>query len=111
MKFIGRVENLTEVGVPSMFAGYNGKPAIITKSGYLISGPGYLEMDVDIRQFNILARRALYQVWDCTSTAKLNLAAVIQGDHVTELPERVLGCATLNALDFPQLTGLISSCS
>lgn len=111
MKLIGHAENLSVPSVlGSMFERYNGrKPVIITKSGYLISGPGYLEMDVDIRQFNILARRALYQVWGCTSTAKLNLAAVIQGDHATELPERVFGCATLNALDLPQLTSAVTA--
>jgi hypothetical protein len=111
MKVIGHAENLSVPSVlGAMFERYNGrKPVIITKSGYLISGPGYLEMDVDIRQFNIMARRALYQVWGCTSKAKLNIAAVIQGDHAAELPERVLGCATLNALDFPQLTGVLTA--
>eukprot|EP00746_Dinoflagellata_sp_MGD_P069874 gnl/MRDRNA2_/MRDRNA2_28589_c0_seq1.p1 gnl/MRDRNA2_/MRDRNA2_28589_c0~~gnl/MRDRNA2_/MRDRNA2_28589_c0_seq1.p1 ORF type:complete len:527 (+),score=76.84 gnl/MRDRNA2_/MRDRNA2_28589_c0_seq1:111-1583(+) len=110
LKLIGRAENLP---IPSMlastFARYNGKkPAIITRSGYLISGPEYLEMDVDVRKFCWAARQALYQVWDSVSEAKITLAAVVQGDHDMELPERVFGCATLNRLDLPQLTGVVT---
>lgn len=107
LKLIGHAEDLQ---VPSMlastFARYNGKkPAIITRSGYLISGPEYLEMDVDIRKFCWAARQGLHQVWERTSEARITLAAVIQGDQATELPERIFGCATLNRLDFPHLTG------
>merc|ERR1712124_113829 len=80
LKLIGRAEDLP---VPGMLAGpferYNGKkPAIITRSGYLISGPEYLEMDVDIRKFCWAARQGLYQVWERTSEARITLAAVIQ---------------------------------
>lgn len=103
LKLIGQVGNFSELNVPSMLQTYNGKPVLITKSGTMYSGHGYLEMDVDVKCFSFPARLALSQLWNKVSQADLTFAAVIQGDTEVELPERILGCASLHRINLHDL--------
>lgn len=110
MKLIGQVGNFSELSVPNMLQGYNGKPVLITKSGSLYSGNGYLEMDVDVNCFCYMARMALSQLWNKVPEAELAFAAVIQGDTEEELPERLLGCASLHRMDLQRLVDSAKLC-
>lgn len=104
MKFIGQVDNIEDLSIPSMLAGYNGKPAMITKSGTLFHGPNYIEIDVDIRCFSYLAKQGVHQLWNRIGEMDLCFAALIQGDTSEELPERLFACAKLHKVDIAQLT-------
>lgn len=103
MKLIGQVANFSELNIPNMFQSYNGKPVLITKSGSLHRGNGYLEMDVDVNCFCYMARAALHQLWQKVSEAQLEVAVLVQGDTEEELPERLLGCAILDHIELQRL--------
>merc|ERR1712072_736822 len=68
-KFIGRGEN----GVPRALKGWNGKPALITQDGRLLRGDGYVEMDINIADWCLIARKALYTMFQTVPERKLSL--------------------------------------
>ncbi|GBG26844.1 Protein ENHANCED DISEASE RESISTANCE 2 [Hondaea fermentalgiana] len=105
-KIIGHVLNMVEVGVPSMFQSYNGKPAIVFKTGTIFSGPidgnvqdHYVEFDINVHEFAYLARKALHSMIDRVPQMRLRCAFVLQGEDDEELPEQVFACSALHNLD------------
>ena len=51
LKLLPRLDNMSSLGLPSWIAGYNGKPALITKSGALYRGDDYLEIGMNTFRF------------------------------------------------------------
>jgi len=108
-KLIGMVMNMAEIGLPSFLRGYNGKPAIINKSGQLFfgktSGPNpysYMEMDILVHTFAFIARKGLYSVRDSISRMSLRAGFVIQAEDDDEMPECLFGCTALFNLNYAQ---------
>ena len=100
LKVIGLVENMEEVGFPDMVAGYNGKPVLVTKSAKLVAATEQvLEIEYDIRQWSILARKSLHSLRDKLSDAKCQIGMLVEGRTDEELPEQLLGCFRLHFLD------------
>jgi len=91
-------ENIESVGLPSWMAPYNGKPVVITKSGYVVREnpeqgalPGeWLEIGVDVRQFNWLARRGLVNNKAIIMKAALHFGFMVQAVDEDTLPEGLL---------------------
>ena len=101
------------------FKGYNGKPVLITKTGTAFRGGAggveYFEMDINVHRFNFISRKVLHSMWDRFSGIRARLGFVVQGATPlcplrgepagadghgdNELPEQVLGCATLDRWD------------
>jgi len=44
------VKNMEALDLPSFIQSYNGKPVLITKSGSLMKGEGYMEMDIRVHR-------------------------------------------------------------
>mmetsp|Transcript_22523 Transcript_22523/g.29472 ORF Transcript_22523/g.29472 Transcript_22523/m.29472 type:complete len:605 (-) Transcript_22523:181-1995(-) len=109
-KVIGQVENIEKLGLPNFVSGYNGKPVLITKSGTLYHGHGYLEIDINIYMFNFLAKKTLHMLEDQFPQMVFNIALVLEGKKEEELPEAVVGTALLKNIDvkkaaeFPSLS-------
>jgi hypothetical protein len=104
LKVIGMVDNMDEIGFPDIVAGYNGKPVLVTKSCQLKFWPSQeecevLEIEYDVRQWSIVARKTLHALRDKFKDAKCQLGMVIEGQTDDELPEQLLGCFRLNFLD------------
>mmetsp|Transcript_53210 Transcript_53210/g.164932 ORF Transcript_53210/g.164932 Transcript_53210/m.164932 type:complete len:460 (+) Transcript_53210:2-1381(+) len=91
-KAIACCENPEDVHVPDMFHTYNGKPCLITKCGYIVKDPAgeWLEIGVDVRGFNILARRMLYSFRSLLPRTKIHYGFLIQGVEDEEMPEGLL---------------------
>lgn len=105
-KVIGLVHNTVEVGVPAMFQSYNGKPAIIFKTGKIYSGSingnpqdQYVEFDVCVHDFAYLARKALHAMIDRAPQMRLRCAFIVQGETDEELPEQVFACSAVHKLN------------
>ena len=47
LKLLPRLDNMDKLGLPGWITGYNGKPALVTKSGALYKGEDYLEIDMN----------------------------------------------------------------
>jgi hypothetical protein len=47
---MAQVWNIKDLRLPSFIANYNGKPVLINKSGLLIRGNGYFEMDINVHR-------------------------------------------------------------
>jgi hypothetical protein len=104
LKTIGVVDNMEEIGFPDIVSGYNGKPVLVTKSAQLSFWPAQnncevLEIEYDVRQWSILARKTLHSLREKFKDAKCQLGMVIEGQNDDELPEQLLGCFRVNFLD------------
>eukprot|EP00658_Telonema_sp_P-2_P015566 TRINITY_DN16001_c0_g1_i3.p1 TRINITY_DN16001_c0_g1~~TRINITY_DN16001_c0_g1_i3.p1 ORF type:complete len:377 (+),score=86.72 TRINITY_DN16001_c0_g1_i3:2-1132(+) len=95
-KFIG----LSHTGVPWALKRFNGKPALITQDGRLHRGDGYIEMDINIADWCMTARRALYLSLSTVPERVLSLAHVIEAREDEHMPEQTLCCMNLNRLTF-----------
>jgi len=104
-KVIGFAENVPALNLPMILAPtvrqYNGKPALITKSGTCEKSPDgeWLEVDFDVRKFIWLARSMLCSLHDRLQKASLHIGFVIQGCEDDELPENVIGEMRIHNLD------------
>merc|ERR1711972_885359 len=85
--------NPEAVHVPDMFHTYNGKPCLIAKCGYIVKDPlrgEWLEIGIDVRGFNILARKMLCSFRHLLPQTKIHYGFMIQGVEDDELPEGLL---------------------
>jgi hypothetical protein len=100
-KAVAKCENPEEVNIPEAFHSYNGKPCLITKSGYIVKDPNgvWLEIGVDVRRFNVMARKCLSSFRSVLPQAKIHYGFWIQSVDDDEMPEGLLcdvHCAGFN---------------
>eukprot|EP00752_Nemacystus_decipiens_P003394 g3140.t1 len=63
-------------------------------------GPGeFLELDVHVRKWNFMARKGLNKLTPKFGLINVSVAFLIEGREDAELPEQILGCATVNCFD------------
>lgn len=91
-KAIAQCLNPSDVHVPDMFHTYNGKPVLIAKCGYIVKDPlgEWLEIGVDVRGFNVLARKMLCSFRGVLPRTKIHYGFLVQGVEDDELPEGLL---------------------
>jgi hypothetical protein len=104
MKIIGMVTNMEEATFPEMIKGYNGKPVLVTKSAQIntISGADgmeILDIEFDVRQWSILARKTLHSMHQKLQEVKCQVGLVIEGKTDEELPEQIIACFGINYLN------------
>ena len=82
-------------------ASYNGKPALIKKTGTLFvdKGQHYFEMQINVHNFGAMTRLALGSLKGRFKEMAARVAFTIEGRSEDQLPELVLGCADLHNLD------------
>ena len=108
LKAIGLVENLDEIGVPEIVSGYNGKPVLVTKSAKMHAfSPEVFEIEFDVRQWSILARKSLHSLHDKLKEAKCQFGMLIEGKTDEELPEQLLGCYRIHFIDIHEALNIV----
>ena len=114
LKLIGYGRNFDEVGAPSFVKSYNGKPVLLAAGGLgggrlgigqVFRGPNYLEVDIDVgAHFTYLVQKGICWVLSYCDRLVSDIGFVIEGRCEEDLPECMLGCATLNKM--PVLSGV-----
>lgn len=99
-------ENPQDINVPDLLHKYNGKPALITKSGYIIKDPAgeWMEIGIDVRKFNPLCRKMLVSFRDMIPRTKIHYGFLIQAVEDDEMPEGLICdmyCHGVNIVDEP----------
>lgn len=115
LKLIARVVNVEEWAENAPLSGtehkllttYNEKPVLTRPQQAFFTGPNYFEVDLDIHTYSFLARRALSSFLPRIKGVVWEVALVLQGNDVEELPERLLTTARLYRLDFTRARPLI----
>jgi hypothetical protein len=91
-KAVAKCVNPEDVHVPDLFHTYNGKPCLITNCGYVVKDPDgeWLEVGIDVRGFNALARSMLCQFRGRLPICKIHYGFCIQSVDDDEMPEGLL---------------------
>lgn len=106
LKVVGVLENLDDLDIPSamkpVVRRFNGKPVLVerdSKRYWAVERPDIVELTIDIRGFNPLARSMLRRLRGQLQRAVIQLGILIQGCEDSELPEQLLGAVRLSHLD------------
>lgn len=91
-KAMAYCDNIQSLSVPEMFHNFNGKPCLITKSGYIIRDPDgeWLEIGIDVRGFCTLALSMLSTFRHLLPQAKIHYGFLVQASEDEEMPEEIL---------------------
>ena len=99
-KCMGMIEDVESAGVPQVVQGYNGKPALVTKSGtFARHGGRYIEFTINVDRWCYLARKGLCALTPSFPNFVLNIGFTIEGRGDDELPEALLGGVRVVNLD------------
>ena len=89
LKLLVKMENLRELGTSfAMLERYNGKPALITKSGAIYRGPDYIEVCMNTFRFAFMTKKGVHSLMHRIPEFDLH-AAIVRSRHADACP-----CAT-----------------
>jgi len=93
LKALAFADNLDSIRLPQFLHKFNGKPVLISKSGYVVKAhtSEWLELGADVRHFSPMARDMLVRFRELIPKASLHFGFLIQGVADDELPEGLLG--------------------
>ncbi|KAL7518634.1 hypothetical protein ACHAWX_003442 [Stephanocyclus meneghinianus] len=102
-KCMGMIEDIESTGVPKFIQGYNGKPALVTKSGCFERFDNYIEFTINVGMWaqnfpqRFPAKKGLHTLAPKFPDFIVNVGFTIEGRSDEELPETLLGgCRILN---------------
>ncbi|KAL7528808.1 hypothetical protein ACHAXR_002648 [Thalassiosira sp. AJA248-18] len=96
-KCMGMIENIESTGVPKFIQGYNGKPALVTKSGTFKRHDNYIEFTINVNMWAFLAKKGLHTLIPTFPDFIFNVGFTIEARNDEEMPEVLLGgCRLLN---------------
>jgi len=94
-KAMALAQNIASLAIPKVVHKFNGKPVLIKKTGTPIRGPDWLEYDINVHGFSLLAKQGLQTTFDMFQDMVANIGFTIEGRCDAELPEVMLGVAQL----------------
>ena len=97
---IGIAANFDDLGLPKSTKGLNGKPVILFKTAFIQMAPETMEINVRVHSFGIMAKAMLANFIGVAQNIKIKAAFLLEGEDDSELPEVVIGCASIFNLQF-----------
>ena len=110
LKLLPRLDNMSSLGLPGWIQGYNGKPALITKSGAIYRGADYLEVDMNTFRFGKMTRMGVHQLMPRIKDFHFHCALTVEGREESELPERTLCAVRLTGLNLEEIASTAELC-
>ena len=98
-KCMGQIEDIETTSIPKFIHGYNGKPALVTKSGTFTRHEHYIEFTVNVNYWAFLARKGLHSLMPYFQDFIFNVGFTIEARHDEEMPEVLLGGCRIMNLD------------
>jgi len=96
-KCMGQIEDIESTSIPKFIHGYNGKPALVTKSGTFTRHENYIEFTINVNYWAFLARKGLHALMPYFHDFIFNIGFTIEARHDEEMPEVLLGgCRVMN---------------
>mmetsp|Transcript_2493 Transcript_2493/g.3895 ORF Transcript_2493/g.3895 Transcript_2493/m.3895 type:complete len:470 (+) Transcript_2493:230-1639(+) len=86
-----RCENITGLKLPKFLMNYNGKPVLMRESGNLLRGDNYVELDINVKKFGMLACKTLPLVLARQKLMVLSIGFIVESREEEEMPEAVFG--------------------
>ena len=128
LKLLPKADNMKALNL-NWISGYNGKPAVLTKSGSVYRGDDYLEVAMNTFRFGepirarhnirtvvlltclarcwlcagLMTRKGISAMLEKVAKADLHAAITIEGRDDSELPEQTLAAARIRGLDMAKL--------
>ncbi|CAN0281896.1 unnamed protein product [Pylaiella littoralis] len=93
------IENSSEGATDSGSSGIDGGDGSCSGSASSFRADDFLELDIHVRRWNFMARKGLNKLSPKFSVINVSVAFLVEGRGDAELPEQILGCATLNCFD------------
>jgi len=98
-KCMGQIEDIESTSIPKFIHGYNGKPALVTKSGTFTRHENYIEFTINVNYWAFLARKGLHSLMPYFQDFVFNVGFTIEARHDEEMPEVLLGGCRIMNLD------------
>mmetsp|Transcript_17637 Transcript_17637/g.23538 ORF Transcript_17637/g.23538 Transcript_17637/m.23538 type:complete len:371 (-) Transcript_17637:351-1463(-) len=98
-KAIGMVEDIESLGIPGFITKFNGKPALISKSGTFSRHENYIELSTNIHMWQYIARKGLVTLLPHFPRFVVNVGFTIEGRSDEDLPEVLLGGCRMIRID------------
>ena len=102
LKLVPMVDNIKTIGI-SMIEKYNGKPALLTKSGSVHRGDDYIELGLNTFRFGYTTKKAVSMMFHRIKDLDFHAAVTLEGRSDDELSEQALLAVRLKGLDLPKL--------
>ena len=97
LKILPLIENAKAAGLPSWLEGYNGKPALITKSGAVLRGDDYLLLTINLFRFGLMTKKGMHYLLPRLNEFDLHCGLTLEGREDDELDECVLCAARVSS--------------
>jgi len=98
-KVMGMIEDIESTNLPKLIQGYNGKPALVTKSGTFTRQNNYIEFTINVNMWAYLAKKGLFTLIPTFPDFIVNVGFTIEARCDEEMPEVLLGGCRLMNLD------------
>ena len=95
-KIIASCLNLEDLGMPSLVRSYNAKPVLIRKTSSVFKTPAYIELCIHVFKFANMAKSTIHMITSRCGSMFMEIGFVIEGREDSELPEALVGCASIN---------------
>ena len=96
-KCMGQIEDIESSGIPKFIQGYNGKPALVTKSGTFTRHENYIEFTINVNHWAFLAKKGLHALIPFFQEFIFHIGFTIEARCDEEMPEVLLGgCRFMN---------------
>lgn len=67
-----------------------------SKTGNVVRGPNYIEMDINVHSFAMMAKKGINTLMPFFKDMYINIGFTIEGRDDSELPECLFGCGQLH---------------
>ena len=99
LKIIMMIDNIDELGLPSMVNKYNGKPAL-QRSAQVLERDGYFEILINVHIWAQMVRALWARYRGLFAGHHLRVGLLVEGNDETELPEQMMLAVALHQMDW-----------